>query len=270
MIKLVALDLDHTLLGEDRLISGRNKAAIAEALELGIKVVLCTGRMFRASERFARELNLSGPLICYNGALAKELASGETLFHQPLALELAKQLLRFAQDERLHVNFYYQDRLYFERWTEEAKFYTSQSQVPGEAVGDLLAFLPGPPTKLLFVMEPDRVQSMWRSLREEFAGKLNVTVSESRYLEFLAPRVNKGRALAALGERLGIEAAEVMAIGDSFNDLELIRAAGLGVAMANAPQAVKAEADFVTQSNGEDGVAGAIEKFILKEEGNAR
>lgn len=264
MIKLVALDLDHTLLGEDSTISARNKEAVARALELGIKVMICTGRMFRSSLPFAKELKLTGPLICYNGGLVKEIESGRELFHQPLDLDLAAEILALAKKEGIHANLYYQDQLYYERWTEEAEYYTTQAKVPGKAVGDLLAFLPGAPTKILFVMEPAKVQQLWESLREHYAGKLNVTVSESRYLEFLPLQVNKGRALSSVMKQLQLKAQEVMAVGDSYNDLELIQTAGLGIAMGNAPDLVKKAAAYVTHSNLEDGVAEAINKFILQ------
>ncbi len=263
MIKLVALDLDHTLLGADSTISQRNKAAVAQVLERGMGVVICTGRMYRSSLPFAQELGLSGPLLCYNGALVMDIETGQELYHEPMEQELAAEILALAKAEGIHANLYYQDQVYYAQRTPEAEFYENQVKLKGELVGDLLAFLPGAPTKILFVMEPEKVQAMWKSLGPKYEGRLNLTVSESRYLEFLPLRVNKGKALSRLMEQLGLSKEEVMAVGDSYNDLELLQTAGLSVAMGNAPQAVKDVASYVTHSNLEDGVAEALHKFIL-------
>jgi len=263
VIKLLAVDLDHTLLNEEHAISRRNKEAITKAMSLGVNVMICTGRMFRSALPFAQALGLKGPLVSYNGALVKDIATGRELYHEPLPADLAKQLLALARREKIHANFYYQDELYFEAWTREAEFYLAQVKVPWQEVGDLESFFPGPPTKLLFVMDEEKVKEMWQRLGQEYQGRLNVTVSESRYLEFLSPKVNKGRALSALMDMWQLQQDEVMAIGDSFNDLEILRTAGLAVAMGNAPDPVKEAADFVTRSNREDGVAVAIEKYLL-------
>lgn len=261
-IKLIAIDIDDTLVTDELVIPAACKVAIQEAQEAGVRVVLATGRMFQATIGFARELNLNGPLICYNGALVQPV-QGPPLFHHTVPLDLAWEIIAFGKRENLHVNVYLDDELYVEKVNEYTRFYTSISRVEARAIGDLLTFVNRPPTKVLYVSEPEVVEKWRPLLAERYRGQLEVFRSKPQYLEFTGAGVSKGAALRELAEYYHLDCTEVMAIGDSFNDIPMLEYAGVGVAVANAPAEVRRHADWVTLSNEEAGVAEAIRQFVL-------
>jgi Cof subfamily protein (haloacid dehalogenase superfamily) len=153
--------------------------------------------------------------------------------------------------------------MYVKEINEYTEFYSSFTKAVAHPVGDLLAFMDRPPTKLLYVCEPE-VAEKWRlALKERYQGRLEVFRSKPQYVEFTALGVSKGAALEELAELYDIKQAEVMAIGDSFNDIPMLEWAGIGVAVANAPEIVRSKADYVTLSNEEGGVAEAINRFVL-------
>lgn len=263
-IKLIALDLDDTLLDSSLHISPRNRAAIAAAAARGVTVTLATGRMYRATRPYAAALGVNVPLIVYNGAMIKKGLSGETLFHQPLAPDTAARVLALLREQGWYGQVYVDDELYTERYTAESELYFRQTGVRARAVGDALYTRPWQPTKVIAIAPPEMVPTIMAHVRRHLGEAVYVTTSKPRYVDILHPGVSKGRALAQLAEQLGLERQEVMAVGDSLNDLDMLAYAGLGVAMGNAREEVKRQADVVTGANNEDGVAQAIERFVLQ------
>lgn len=261
-IKLVAIDVDDTLITDELVIPPACQKAIREAGAQGVEVVLATGRMFRATAPYMRELGLDGPVILYNGALI-QTAAGEIIDHRPIPLDLAREIIRFCQVHHLHLNVYLADRLYVAEINEHAKYYEAMTGVEAEPVGDLLEFVTQEPTKLLIVGYEDELLPWRERLTREYAGKLEVTRSKPRYIEIMKQGISKGNALQTLAEKLGVARSEVMAIGDGFNDLPMLEWAGVGVAVANAPDLVKAKVDWIAPSNEEAGVAEAIKRFVL-------
>lgn len=266
-IKLVAIDLDDTLLDNSRVVSPRACAAIRAAVAGGVTVTLATGRMYRSALPYARQLELDVPLVTYNGALIKCSGSGETLLHRPLDAGTAAEVLAFFRERGWYVQVYLDDTLYVRERDANARYYETISGVDAVAVGDALWTLPGEPTKLLALAEPDRIQEINAAVAAAFGDRVYTAVSKAFYLEITHPGVNKGVALDFLAGRLGIGREAVMAIGDSINDLDMIGYAGLGVAMGNANPRVKAAAQAVTAANDADGVAEAIEKYVLQTSG---
>ncbi|HHV94469.1 MAG TPA: HAD family phosphatase [Firmicutes bacterium] len=262
-IKLVAMDIDDTLITDELTIPQKVREAIAAARAQGVKVVLATGRMLSSSVAFARELGLSEPLICYNGALIQGADDERPLVHHPVPLDLAREIVVVGKREGLHINAYIDEKMYVEELNKYTEFYSSFTKAVAHPVGDLLAFMDKPPTKLLYVCEAEIAEKWWLTLRERYRGKLEVFRSKPQYVEFTALGVSKGAALRELAELYGLEPEEVMAIGDSFNDIPMLEYAGIGVAVANAPEAVRSRADYVTLSNEEGGVAEAIYRFVL-------
>lgn len=262
-IRLVAIDLDDTLLTDDLVIAPGAKQAIARAMDEGVVVTLATGRMFPAARPFARELGLDVPLITYNGALIRT-AGGETWWHKPVPRPLALEVLDYAETEGWAVQCYCDDRLYVTRIDDDVRYYTDIANVPAQTVADMRALLEErETTKLLGVGEPDEIARRAVELDEKFRGRLTITISKPRFVEMLDAGVSKAAALAEVARRFGIEREQVMAIGDSFNDWDMLRWAGLGVAMGNAPPEIQAMADQVVSSNMEEGVAEAFERFVF-------
>lgn len=261
--KLIAIDLDDTLLNDHCLITPRTKNTIKKAKEKGVHVTLATGRMYRSALPFALDLEIEVPLITYQGALVKTSVTKEVLHHRPVPVELAKKVIQIGEEENLSINIYLDDDLYVHKITEGVKAYCQLAQVPYTEVDNLRMILDKDPTKVLFIGEEKKLDNLWSHVKKIFGKDLYITKSKPNYLEFTHPQATKGDGLIAVAKHLQVKKEEVIAFGDSFNDLELFNHAGFSVAMMNAREEVKKEADYVTLSNNEDGVAEAIEKFLL-------
>jgi len=264
----VATDLDGTLVGADLVIHPRVAAAVAAVQARGVIVVIATGRMYRSTLRFARALDLRAPLICYQGAYVREMPlAGQTapapIRHVTLAPDVAREAIRWSRDNGLDPHVNRDDRLVMERGDEGAEDYERLSGIDAEFVPDLLAAVDRPVTKVLAVGRPGLAERVLGAGREAFGGRAEVTVSHPEYLEFTAPGVTKGQALRWLARRLRIPLAATMAIGDQHNDLEMLAAAGHGVAMAGSPAEVRAAARHVTATVEEEGLALALEALVL-------
>jgi Cof subfamily protein (haloacid dehalogenase superfamily) len=260
-IKLVAIDLDDTLLHDDLKISLRAKNDIREAMARGITVTLATGRMFAAAIPYAKELELDVPLITYQGAMVK-YTDGQLVFHQTIPLELAQQVVNFIRPYGHHINVYVNDELFMEKDSPEGRSYVAVTKVPPRFV-ESFDKLWAEPTKLVIIAEEQELEVLAQRLTQEFGTALNVTRTLSHLLEVTHCKVTKGTALKALTESLELQPQQVMAIGDSLNDIEMIQFAGLGVAMANSVPQLKEYARYITLTNNEDGVAEVLEKFVL-------
>lgn len=264
-IKLVALDLDDTLLDSRLQVAPECQEAILQVREMGVQVTLATGRMFRSALPYAQQLDINVPLITYQGALVKNSGSGETLYYRPLPGEYTLPLLERVREVGYHCQLYLDDELYMEKLTAEGKQYASVAGVKPVIVDSLDGVLKKETTKMVIIhFDLQALDELEKRLRDEFSH-LYITRSKPAYLEVLHPEATKGKALAAVAEYFGVKQDEVMAVGDSYNDLKMIRWAGLGVAMANAPSAVRKEADYVTCSNDENGVAEALGRWVLTE-----
>jgi Cof subfamily protein (haloacid dehalogenase superfamily) len=262
-IRLIACDLDGTLLTSGHTVSARTVAAIDGARAAGAQFCIITGRMFRSAVRFAELLSLDTPLAAYNGALIKSAKTGEIYFSRPLEMKIAGEILSFARKRGLYLQKYLNDRLYVEKINEKARSYSQKVSVAAQEEGDAFYDLSAPPDKLLFVVEPSEQAQVADEIQREFAGRVFVTSSSPRFIEIVSCGVNKGEALAVISRLLRVERQAVMACGDSFNDAEMLDFAGLSVAMGNAAPEIKAAADFVSAGNDEDGVALAIERYAL-------
>lgn len=262
-IKLVAVDLDDTLLNSKIAIGPRSGDAIRQAVAQGVIVTVATGRMYRSALPFARQLELDVPLITYNGALIKSALSGTTLLHRTVDLAIAREVLALFKARGWYIQACVDDVLYVAELNDKALNYARLSGIQPVPIGAKLYQLTAAPTKLLTIAEPTEIIDINKTLRAQFGDELYLAISKTNYLEIVNPTVNKGKALAYLAAKFGIKREEVMAIGDSNNDLDMLEYAGWGVAMGNAVDHVKAKAQAVTCGNDEDGVAEAITKFVL-------
>jgi Cof subfamily protein (haloacid dehalogenase superfamily) len=264
-IKLVAIDLDDTLLRDDLTISPYSKETIRAVRQRGVVVTLATGRMFRSALPYAQELGFDAPLITYQGALVKSAFSGEVIYHCPLPADVAEIVIELAREKNIQVNFYLDDHLYVERLTPLGAHYPRFARVPCAQVDDLKCLLDrGNPLKLLLIEDETIIDELAREVKAAVGSRAHVTRSKLRYLEVVHPEATKAHALRELAHWFGVSREEIMAFGDSFNDIEMLEFAGFGVAVANAPPEVQRHASYVTSSNNEDGVAAALEKFLLR------
>ena len=257
---LVALDLDGTLLDRRDRVSAGNRRAIRAVLEAGVRIVLVTGRGVDMPIRVSKELNLNLPVICCHGALTKDFGANRTLGHIPLPLQYAKPMVEFAEREGLSAAIYVEESFYR---LEGSRIYMNDMLGPHwREVKTFSDILHTAPTFVRFLGE----ESV-RAVEHEF-GDLPVHFKYESWVDFVECAVTsreagKQKALARLCADFQIPSDRVLAIGDSRNDVPMLRWAGVGVAMANAPEEVRDSVRFVTGSNDEDGVAAALERFVL-------
>ncbi|MGE5557794.1 MAG: Cof-type HAD-IIB family hydrolase [Bacillota bacterium] len=263
-IKMAVLDLDDTLLNKELKISDRNSDTIARAAREGVKIILGSGRMLCSIRPFHRLLGLDTPIVSYNGAMIAGPDQGEAMFHAPVPLEYAGEIVDFFKTRGMHINVYVDDKLYVEEINPLAVEYAGRSAVPLHEAGDLLRFLRKPPTKVLVIDRPVVLDEMIEPLRVKYGHALFFTKSDPSYLEILAKGINKGTAVKFLTRYYRLRREEVMAIGNALNDMEMIEAAGWGVAVGNAVPGLKAKADWVAPASVEDGVAVALERILCK------
>jgi len=263
-IKLVAIDLDDTLLDSGLRISPRCADDIEKIRQRGILVTLATGRMYRSALPYALQLGMNIPLITYQGALVKDSLSGEVLYFRPVG-ELAPKVMEFLREQGVYFHTYFNDQLCVDTDGPEARAYSQLAGVELTFMPDLVeASRHQPAPKIMAISHDIRLlDPIEADLNERFGQDLFITRSKMHYLEIMHRDANKARALQLVAEHYGIDQADVLAIGDSYNDIAMLNWAGTGVAVGNAPQAVKAAADYVTNSNDEDGVAEALEKWVL-------
>ncbi|GAB4218238.1 MAG: Cof-type HAD-IIB family hydrolase [Synechococcales cyanobacterium] len=264
-IRLVVVDIDGTIAGDNNQVNPAVKAALNAAQAQGVKVAIATGRMHRSAVRFHRDIQADMPLCSYQGALIRDPETHRTYQHRLLPRPLTHDLLRAYQDYPLVVHVYIDDELYVQTANPLSEAYAQRSQVPLHILGDQP--LPADATKVLAMSEnTDLIDQLYLDFRDRYPNEeLYLTKSHPTFLEATHPQVNKGLAVQFLAEELlGIPAQQVMAIGDSDNDLEMLTYAGLGVAMGNAKDWVKSHADWIAPDVEADGVAAAITKFILE------
>jgi Cof subfamily protein (haloacid dehalogenase superfamily) len=229
---------------------------------VGIHVILVTGRMFQSVRRYAREAGIDNPVVCYQGAVVAEPVSGRWLRHQPIPLHLARETIAALNEEGFGPNCYVDDELYVAEITPQAKQYADFQDLVLHPVGDLLAWLEEPPTKLVVIDDAQILQTLKERMLERFDGRLYISTSLPYFLEFASPDVTKASGLAFVAEHLGFSREGTVAFGDGENDLELVDWAGFGVAVANAHELVKERADFVCPSVSEEGVAQVLEAYL--------
>lgn len=264
-IKLVAIDLDDTLLDSGLKIADECAKAIQAVREKGIIVTLATGRMFSSALPYAKELKVDVPLITYQGALVKNSESEEVIYFQPVPSDLAKEVISFFRTAQVHHHSYFDDKLYMENLTEEGLRYARLAGVEPNLTKDLLQdVVEKKALKIMAVNKnEDLLGELELALKERYGDKLNITKSKPYYLEISNRKANKGDALKVIADRYNVKREQVLAIGDSYNDLDMIKWAGIGVAMGNAFDVVKEAADYVTKTNEEHGVAEALYRFVL-------
>ena len=265
-IKVIALDLDGTLTNEQKIITPKTLDVLMRVQQKGVRLVLASGRPPYGMRPLAAQLDMSrygGILLCYNGGHVEDCTTGEVFVEQTLDESMLPLLTDCQKASGMTLMTYYEDSIYTEHPDDPYVAISSRNnKMSVVGMRDFLTDVPHPVNKCLMVGAPDKV-SVWEERIKSIAGnKLYVCHSTPYFIELLPPGIDKGPSLDRLMHSLGMDTTQLMAFGDSYNDIGMIKAAGIGVAMSNAEQAVKDVADYVTLSNEEDGVGDAIEKLL--------
>lgn len=263
---LIACDYDDTLLPPSKEVSRYSRNVISRYVELGGRFVICSGRMFASIRGVAAELNLHGDAICYQGALTKNLDTGETLDYTEIHPDLAVEYVKFLQNYPVVIQLYADDTLYIEKENPYSTRYAKFCGVTAHAEGNLESFIrrnTSPINKVYCYIPAGQCEFLRNRAIEAFGDRLLINSSKPWNVEAVDIGASKGKAVGALAQRYGISMQKVMTIGDNLNDVDMIECAGLGVAVGNAVDALKLKADYITADDAEDGVAKAIEKFCF-------
>lgn len=268
--KMIVLDLDGTLTNNKKEITPRTKQALMQAQAAGVHVVLASGRPTYGIVPLAEELKLKdngGYILAFNGGKIIDCTNNEVLFEQKLDEQLVPILFQEAKKAGMEILTYQGEGIAATNKDDEyVQHEAFINKMPVMQYDDFLNQLVYPINKCLIVGDPIPLHELEIRLAKELEGKMDVYRSADFFLECVPLGIDKARSLDRLISSLGISREEVIACGDGYNDLSMIRFAGLGIAMANAAKDIQSEADFVTLSNEEDGVAHVIERFILSPE----
>jgi Cof subfamily protein (haloacid dehalogenase superfamily) len=266
-IRLLALDLDDTLLRSDLTISLRTRSLVKKAVNAGVVVALASGRVVEALEPYVSQLGLHknrGYLICGNGIEIRESDTGKLIYQNRLSVPVAELVYRYADAEGFPVQIYEDDVIYVSRENEYADYDQHLTGLKQVVPADFRTKIASGCGKLLIPGDPMILEPLEKLFRTYLGDEITLFTSKPYFLEILPKDTDKGTALARVAEQMGISRDAVMAVGDSMNDEAMIRWAGYGVAMQNGDERLKKIAPLVTAaSNDEDGVADLIEEYLL-------
>lgn len=274
-IRAILLDIDGTLTNDEKVITPRTRETLLRCQEKGVILVLASGRTANGLSGYAADLDLAhhnGVLVCYNGAKSLNCETGETYFEQSLTVEQGKRVLEHMKrfnvapvidrDEYMYVNdVFFTIERDGEPWQVIEYEGRSNNYLLCEK-HDLAAYADWRINKILTAGQPDYLQEHWQEMAAPFEGELTAMFTAPWYFEFTPLGVDKVRALKDTFGALGIDPSQVMSFGDAQNDLTMIRWAEVGVAMGNAMEEVKADANYVTSDNNHDGIADALENLV--------
>ena len=262
-IRAIAFDLDDTLLRPDASVSDYTVDVLRRAAERGIIILPASGRTRDSMWPAVKRIGCASAFISCNGADVWT-TERELLAQELLPVELAHEVARFASERGVYCQTYSPSRFFYSVENDYAASYARSSSLEGEYVGDLTAFIRQPVTKLLMMDTPERIAELYAEARALYAGRASMTCSKPYFLECNPLRATKGNALRWCADHFGFRMDELLAFGDSLNDVSMLEAAGVGVAMGNAREDVKAMGFPVCGTNEEDGVARYIEEYILR------
>lgn len=268
--KILVLDLDGTLTNKKKEITEHTRETLIRAQEAGVKIVLASGRPTYGIMPLARQLELDkyeGYILAYNGGQIIDCKTGELMYENVLDPAVYPYLYECAKSNGFQILSYKDEYIISENADDQyVQHEAFLNRMPSKTVENFLDVINFPVAKCLIVGDPEPLAQLEPVMKKELESKMNVFRSEPFFLELVPKGIDKARCLAVLLEELGMTPDEMMACGDGFNDLSMIEYAGLGIAMANAQEVVRQAANYITLSNEEDGVAHAVEKFMLNAE----
>lgn len=266
MYKLIAIDIDDTLINDNKEVLPSTQKALEQAVAKDVVVTLATGRAYASAKNVARQTGLNVPIITYQGALIKNLLDEKVLFERFVPADAARKLFDYCIEHDLHVQTYIDDKLYAREENQKLIDYCALNGTPYYIEPDFIKLVNQPTPKMLIIDDPAYLDEISPILRELLGDQVHITKSKPHFLEIMHHEGTKGHALTFLANHFNVDLSETIAIGDSWNDHEMLEVAGLGVAMGNSIEALKEIADYITLSNNEDGIKHVIEKFVLNGE----
>ena len=265
--KIIVLDLDGTLTNRDKIITPRTRDALMEAQEAGNIVVLASGRPTPGVEPLAKELEMDrfgSYILSYNGGMITNCRTGETVFSSLLPLESNQKIIGLAEEHRVDILTYEGEEVITNN--KECPYATVESNInhlPLRQVDDMKSYVDFQVPKFIMLDDGDYLVTVEPKVKAAMGRDFSVYRSEEYFLEIMPKGIDKAQSLARLLDILGLKKEQMIACGDGYNDLTMIKYAGLGVAMENAVLPVRNAADYVTASNNHDGVGLVVEKFML-------
>lgn len=263
-MKLLAIDLDDTLLRDDNTVSDYTRTVLKKAQDKGIEVLIATGRMYQTAYPVAHRLGLGDvPMVLYSGGVIQRVESKELIWERAIPPEVARKVLAIAKEHNIYIQSYIDDELLVHSETEFSRLYEEITGAKAVYIGDALYDPQKGASKLLVVEAPERMQQVIELLSREVGDVVDLVRSKVNFLEIVAPHVSKGEALAFMGKRLGIGLEDMVSFGNSENDISMLQVTGHSVAVGNAEEHVMIIAKEVCDTNENDGVAKWIDANVL-------
>ena len=271
--KLLVLDIDGTLVNNEKQITPKTKDAIFRAMEAGHSIMIASGRPTPGVQKFVDELELSkydGYTLTYNGARVQECSSGKDIYEKRLSRSLLPELYRFAEERDLGIITYEKDLAKTPQVLSGRRlddWILWEAKINGLTVGErenFLDYVNYDVYKVLMTAEPEKSEGYMKELQKLLGSRANVMRSESFFIEITARGIDKAGTLKRVIGPVGVSQSNTICCGDAFNDISMVEYAGIGVAMGNAKPEVKEVADYITASNEEDGIAEVVERFLLE------
>jgi len=264
-IKLIALDVDGTIMDKNFNISEKVTKTIKNALDKGIYVLLATGRMYSATVPVAMHLGLKTPLVVYQGSLIQEFyRSNKILMHHTVPTDISLQVIKDLRQYGVQINAYINDNLYAESFSPILDEYASRRDTPIYKVDNFESMSNFEPTKILGLdYNINLIDKIRNELKEKYENSINISKSTPNFCEFVNNKCSKANSVLYMAKKWNIDQSQIMAIGDQENDLEMLEIAEVGVAMGNGDKKLQEMADYITESVDNNGAAKAIEKFVL-------
>lgn len=269
MSKIIFSDLDGTLLDDNKKISKADMTAIRRAIDAGHRFVIATGRPHTSAYKVATELGLNFKgmyIISFNGAQIYECGSCKVVYRAAVPMDIVHELFDFAHKNQIHIHTYMDGKVASLEHTKEMQWYLDRTNIGGWSGEDLFDRMTEEPCKCIMVdvESRERLEKYKKLLAERYQNKISFTMTCDQYLESMCYGVSKGSAILRLAELLDVPVEDTIGCGDEENDIEMIRAAGVGVAMCNARDTVKEVADYITiRDNNHSAMEEIIEKFVL-------
>jgi Cof subfamily protein (haloacid dehalogenase superfamily) len=271
--KMIAMDMDGTLLNSSKEVTKRSKEILKRAEDLGVKLVICTGRIFTSARVYAKFIGTKAPIVASNGAYIREKDRDEIIFQKPMKNSELYEIVKMIKEYGFYPHLFTPDTIYSEKLVFSSKAYTKwnetlpkEDRIKVEIVENLNDVIDKNNNEILKAVVISEDTDKLSELRQRIDNKMDVSIVSSLYnnFEVMSKGISKGNAVRILADYYKITKDEVICIGDSENDMSMLEYAGLGIAMGNATDEIKSIADYITSTNDEDGVAQAIEKFILR------
>ena len=262
-MKAVAFDLDDTLLRDDLTISDYSVRILRRLHAAGIRIIPASGRARPSMQHYIGRLDCASLFIACNGAEIWDVSGCKLLSQELFSVDLAREIADFAEQRHCYAQVYQGECFYFNRQDEYAVRYARSASLKGVFAGDLRKFIRQPQAKILLMSDETTVSALLKEASQLFTGRASVTCSKPWFLEFNPLNATKGIALGKAAHLLNIEPSDVIAFGDSLNDLSMLQAAGISVAVANGREEIRSAADAVCGSNNEDGPAHYLQQYFF-------